>query len=497
MDGHHAGLVLTTDRTMIDIQTKIHDQFSIEFKVGFSGTEGVKVDHFDVNSWIFIPNGLDINKKTYSSDRFYADMKSNVRLLTPAFTLKEMVEGEEAPISHVKKALGVVLGDPSPEHLDELEFQLKLFASIFKSSIRDESVMIMKHVGDEVAYERCLLYVDDVSRVLFEFRGLREKIDPKQEEILTKFAFADEFISHQADIRTMKVLKAINTSDRSEMKDAFKALADMVVNEKTYKTERGYSHAVMDDKKNNRKLLYRHSLLKKYIESALFLKANTTQDGQAVKQISFSLAAGLAMMVYLLITMPFQKYLGNYPSLIFFILVLFYILKDRIKELTRWLFAYQLKDKYYDNKTVVNIKDRKVGWIKEGMDFITDDKVPEEVLKLRARNKLEADNKLLDEKIILYRKRVEIDNAVLRTQYNYEFKGINDIIRYHINYLTKKMDNPESAIACLDEHQQVEIVKAERVYALHFVMQFKWEDQVEYKVFHVMVNRNGIISINS
>ena len=51
---------------MINIQTKIHDQFSIKFKVGFSGTEGVKTDHFDVNSWIFIPNNLDINKTTYS-----------------------------------------------------------------------------------------------------------------------------------------------------------------------------------------------------------------------------------------------------------------------------------------------------------------------------------------------------------------------------------------------------------------------------------------------
>ena len=309
--------------------------------------------------------------------------------------------------------------------------------------------------------------------------------------------FADEFISHQADIRTMKVIKTFNSSDLPEVKDAFAILADFLVEEKAYKTARGYSHTVMGDEVNNRKLLYRHSLLKKYIESALFLKVNTTQDGQAVKQISFSLAAGLAMMVYLLITMPFQKYLGNYPSLIFFILVLFYILKDRIKELTRWLFAYQLKDKYYDNKTVVSIKNRSVGWLKEGMDFITDDKVPEEVLKLRDRNRLEADNTLLEEKIILYRKRVEIDNAVLRNQYNYDFKGINDIIRYHINYLTKKMDNPVSVIDCLDDQRMVQTIKAERVYALHFVMQFKWEDQVEYKAFHVMVNRNGIVSIST
>ena len=482
---------------MIDIQTKIHDKFSIEFKVGFSGTEGVKMDHFDVNSWIFIPNGLDINKQTYSKDRFYTDMKSNVRLLTPVFTLKQMVEGEEAPIHHVKTALESLLNESSPEHLDEFEFQLKLFASIFKSSIRNASAKIMAHADDSNTYERCLAYVDDVSRVLRTFRGLREGIDAKNEEVLTKMGFADEFISHQADIRTMKVLKKINRSDRQELKDAFSALADMLADEKAYKKARGYSHTVIGDEVNNRRLLYRHSLLKKYIESALFLKANTTQDGKAVKQISFSLAAGLAMMVYLLVTMPFQKYLGNYPSLIFFILVLFYILKDRIKELTRWLFAYQLKDKYYDNKTVVNIKDRQVGWIKEGMDFITDDKVPAEVLKLRNRNKLETDNKLLEEKIILYRKRVEIDNVVLRNQYNYDFKGINDIIRYHINYLTKKMDNPESKITCLDERHQLRTLMAERVYFLHFVLQFKWNDQVEYKAFHVMVNRDGILDIKT
>ena len=482
---------------MIDIQTKIHDQFSIEFKVGFSGTEGVKVDHFDVNSWIFIPNGLDINKQTYSKDRFYTDMKSNVRLLTPTFTLRQMVEGEEAPILHVKKAMEASLAEPTQEHLDEFEFQLKLFASIFKSSIRNESTDIMAHVDDTNTYERCLSYADDVSRVLQEFRNLRGLMPPDNEEMLTKMGFADEFISHQADIRTMKILKAVRSSEQQELKDAFAVLAGMLVKEKAYKTSQGYSHTVIGDEANNRKLLYRHSLLKKYIESALFLKVNTTQDGVAVKQISFSLAAGLAMMVSLLATMPFQKFLGNYPSLIFITVILIYMLKDRVKELTRWLFAYQLKDKYYDNKTVVSVKNRQVGWLKEGMDFITDEKVPDEVLKLRDRNKLEADNKLLEEKIILYRKRVEIDNAVLRNQYNYEFKGINDIIRYHINYLTKKMDNPESVIDCLDEHQQVQTIKAERVYALHFVLQFKWEGQVEYKVFHVLANRNGIISINS
>lgn len=92
---------------------------------------------------------------------------------------------------------------------------------------------------------------------------------------------------------------------------------------------------------------------------------------------------------------------------------------------------------------------------------------------------------------------MEIDNGTLRNQYDYDFKGINDIIRYHVNYLTQKSDNPETLIDCLDEREQVQTVKATRVYTIHFVIQFKWENQVEYKDFHIDVNRNGIVDITS
>ena len=485
---------------MIEIQTKIHDRFSIEFKVGFSGREGVKVDHFDVNSWIFVPNALDINKSTYSKDRFYTDMKSNVRLLTPSFSLMEMTLGENAPLQHVRKALEAVAADPSQERLNEFEFQLKLFGSIFKSALRDASSVIIKNLLDGHSAERCAEWTLGVRQVLKSYRELvapMDTLEASKEELRSKMAFVDEFMSHQVEIRSTRIMKAMDRRWTPELKAARTAMEEIYAEEEAYKIKQGYSRVVLGDSDNNRKLVHRHSQLKKYVESVLYLRVNTTQDGVAVKQISFSLAAGLAMMVSLLVTMPFQKYLGNYPMLIFITVVVIYMLKDRIKELTRWLFAYQLKDKYYDNKTVVSIKDSSVGWIKEGMDFIADDKVPAEVLKLRNRNKLEADNQVLEERIILYRKRVEIDNAMLKNQYDYDFKGINDIIRYHINYLTLKMDNPESSVDVMDEQHQVQTIKAERVYILHFVMQFKWEDQVEYKAFQVLVSRNGILEIKT
>lgn len=482
---------------MIDIQTKIHDKFAIEFKVGFSGREDVKDERFDVNTWIFLPNGLDINKDTYSKDRFYTDMKSNVRLITPSFALSEMVGEEAVPFNNLKKAVEEVVAEPSEEHHTEFEFQLKLFGSIFKSSVRDAAAMVIRNLAAPNSYERCALFVEDARKVLSVFRSVAALLPDTDGELASKFGFTDEYMSHQVEIRTLRIIRALDQQKTSDFDSARSVLAQLFSEEETYKIQKGYSHAVVNDEANNRDLLYRHSLLKKYIESALFLKVNTTQDGIAVKQISFSLAAGLAMMVSLLVTMPFTKYLGNYPSVIFITVILIYMLKDRIKELTRWMFAYQLKDKYFDNKTVVSIKDQKVGWIKEGMDFITDDKVPEEVMRLRGRSKLEADNAFLEEKILLYRKKVEVDQELLKNHYNYDFKGINDIMRYHINFLTKKMDNPESVVHCLDERHQLHAVKAERVYNLFTVLQFKWADQTEYKVFRVQVNRDGILSIEN
>lgn len=482
---------------MIDIQTKIHDKFAIEFKVGFSGREDVKDEHFDVNTWIFIPNGLDINKNTYSKDRFYTDMKSNVRLITPSFALNDMAGEESVPFRNLKQAVTDVASEPSTEHRNEYEFQLKLFGSIFKSSIRDAANVINRNIADDMTYERCAQFARDIRHILSAFRSLPAMMTDATEELSSKYAFTDEFMSHQVEIRALRIIRVMDKQSHLELEAARKELEQLFVDEETYKIQRGYSHAVIGDEKNNRQLVYRHSLLKKYIESALFLKVNTTQDGKAVKQISFSLAAGLAMMVSMLITLPFQKYLGNYPYLIFIILILIYMLKDRIKELTRWMFAYQLKDKYYDNKTVVSIKDKQVGWIKEGMDFITDDKVPVEVMSLRDRSTLESDNAFLEEKIILYRKKVEVDQGLLKNHYNYDFKGINDIMRYHINFLTKKMDNPESLVHCLDEQHQLHTLKADRVYTLYIVLQFKWAEQIEYKAFKVVVNRNGILEINA
>lgn len=80
---------------MIDLKTKIHDKYSIEFKMGFVARRKLPESDFSVYTWIFVPSSLDINKFSYPKSHFYRDVKSNIRLITPRFLLRD-IAGEES-----------------------------------------------------------------------------------------------------------------------------------------------------------------------------------------------------------------------------------------------------------------------------------------------------------------------------------------------------------------------------------------------------------------
>ena len=161
------------------------------------------------------------------------------------------------------------------------------------------------------------------------------------------------------------------------------------------------------------------------------------------------------------------------------------MLKDRIKELARYYFAHRLGRKYFDHKADINIKEQPIGWLKEGMDFISDGKVPPEVMEMRGRTPLlEAENRIFDEKIILYRKLVYIDGQELAKYDEYRLSGINDILRL-----------PQTPLRRLRDDGSVEVIYTDRIYYINFVMQFRYGAGSEYKRFRLVVTRNGILSI--
>ena len=122
---------------MISIQAKKHDNFSVEFKFGYNCIEDGVKDKFSVNAWIFVPNSLDINPENYGKKQFYRDIKSNVRLITPVYLLRDLAKDTSLPLVSLKKALQNVVSNSSTSSFNAYEYQLKMFAAIFKSALRE------------------------------------------------------------------------------------------------------------------------------------------------------------------------------------------------------------------------------------------------------------------------------------------------------------------------------------------------------------------------
>lgn len=471
---------------MINVSTKIHDKFSIEFKVGFSGQESSAVNDFAVNAWVFVPNSLDINPATYGKDSFYRDVKSNVRLITPDFSLSDIAQGDGIPLRNLRNAFQTF---PA---LTEYEFHIKLFAAIFRSSLRDTFGQLQQ-TRDPQQIDSAL---DNIRQIFTQYRALEEQLlaTPVPGRAASIFHYADEYMSHLATVQAVKLVRSLQADGHNHTAQA--QLIAFIQDENAYKQILDYTRIQNGDDKSNQELIARHSLLRKYIDSSLYLKMETTEDGTTAQQLSFGMAAGIAMLISMLIALPFQKYLGSYPTLIFIVLVVAYMFKDRIKEWFRKQFAHRLKSKYYDNKTTIQFKNEQVGWIKESVDFISDTKTPCQVLALRNRSDLEADNALFQEKIIFYRKKVHVDSCTLRNHFEYRFSGINDILRLYVNNFTRKMDDPEIATDAIAADGTIQSFNTLRVYNLHIVLQFSYLNQSEYRAFNIALTRDGILSID-
>ena len=109
---------------MIEKNVKIHDKFSLELKFGYSTRRKVKENLFEVNTWIFIPNSLDINRQTYSKTDFYKDLKTNIRLITPEFLLRDIADRKKSPFIHLEDSFNSLAASPTRGNARECEHQL-------------------------------------------------------------------------------------------------------------------------------------------------------------------------------------------------------------------------------------------------------------------------------------------------------------------------------------------------------------------------------------
>lgn len=485
---------------MIEIQSKIHDKFSVEFKVGFLVGDQLSKNDFQVNTWIFIPNSLDINPLTYDKDRFYRDIRSNVRLITPIYTLHELADEESLPFCSLKTACLNLKQNPSATDQTEYEAQIKMYVSILKSSLRDFVRAVKIHSTEESIDNYIRSYLEDMKKIICSYHSLWEIIDLNTVSSSMKelYRFGDEFGSNLIERTSYLLIQYLQLNHKegnSPLCEELFRLIDMI---QQYKHEQGYLEVNADSKTHNREFVFRIGTLKKYIESDLYLTARKKKNTFIAEQIFFSLAAGMSMVFATVVAFSFQQKYGSYTMPLFIALVVSYMFKDRIKDLLRYYFAHKLSSKFFDHKTDISIKNQSIGWSKEGFDFMLENKVPPRVMELRNRSTLiEAENRRMSEKIILFRKRVRLIGKLVRKASAYPLPGINDIVRLNLSDFMRKMDNPEIPLFAPDGASNYHIINGEKIYYINFIIQCKYQEMVLYKRYRLSVNKQGIKHMES
>ena len=480
---------------MIEISTKVHDRYSIELKVGFVTRVQQRMNDFSLAMWIFVPGSLDINRLTYPKEMFYQDLKSNIRLITPEFQLHDIAGGDAFPLARIREACETMAAGPSKTSFSEYEYQVKMFVAIVKSALRDELKRI-RQIGAERDSERqCITLIEDVERISAEYSRLWiiVNIPSVPEEERKKYSFGDEFLG---DILEKGLLDLMTWMKEQGFDALCRRGSEAFRKIDSERIEKGYPVVDPDDPLHNRSFIHRFSVLKKYIESELYLKFPKKKDGVLVEQLYLSIAAGLAMLFATVVSFVFQKKFGSLTLPLFIALIVSYMLKDRIKELMRYYFAHRIGSKYFDSKARIIHNDTVLGWMKEGVDFISREKVPSEVMAIRSNSHLtEVENSITDEKVILYRKSVHVDREKLRENSEYSFNGINDIIRLNVMNFSKKMDDPKVPVSTLGDDGEVKVIECDRAYFMNMILQYQYDNVVEYRRFRVAFSRDGIHSI--
>ena len=476
---------------MINIKPKIHDSNTLEFKVGFLSHDGKTCDDFYINTWIFIPERLDVNRHTFSKDTFYCDKLSYLRLITPQYELRELTDMYSLPFMRIKQACEHLVNDNK-----EFENEVKMYASIIKSSMRNAYNKIAMEANEEVQLSLACDLVEQAKTVAEMYRSLRPTLLGSDEgkKVIVFYDFGDEFISNIIEQQLGRIVKLLNPRERNSG-PLLSMLTQVLDSEHKYRKSHKYLDVEPNSHDDNRQFVYHASQLKKYIESNLYLPTHKRRNTAFLEQVAFSVAAGISMVFATVVSFAFQQTYGNFTLPFFIALVISYMFKDRIKDLIRNYFAHGLGSRFYDYLITIRVDGRKIGKVKEGFDYVSPQDVSRHVNEKRARKNLLVVNRGVDEQVIQYRKYVHLKRKAVNQLSAYPINGINNIVRFNLSGFMRKMDNPTATLYVNRGDASNHFTDGDKAYYLNFIIQCKYENKSEYKRYRVCLRRDGIQSI--
>lgn len=479
----------------MDAAVTIHDDYQIELKLNYPLPRESTKTFYEVGLFVFAPLSLGINPATYSKQQFYTDLQTYIRIKTPSIPLNRLADGETSPIGRLRAVIEAMVRQPSKEPPENYESQIKLFCCILKSAVRDFVAYVSETAITDDRERLVDNYLRDIRLIAAEYRDLRNMIQVPglAKRTANIYLFSDEYISLLIEDYTYHLVEELLGRGAGLSQEKQEELLAMIDDEVQYRGKRGYP-SIPDEKKDNETLVFRRSVLKKYMATVLFLDSDVKKGGFIMEQTLFGMAAGLAMLFAATVAFVSQSIYGNLTLPFFVALVVSYIFKDRIKDLLRFYLSRNMTRSIFDYKTqLYNVTRHIVGVCWESFEFIRKQKLAPEIREIRNSDHItEIENGWVGEQTFLYRKRIRFHPDWKGSIFSeYEIDGVNDIMRFNIQDFLRKMDDPNKELFVMNDEGYYR-VKGTRVYHLNLIIKLIGNKHQSYTRYRVILNRKGI-----
>lgn len=479
----------------------IRDKWQFELKSEFFASKEKKDQYYLQEFYIFIPKSLNINRETYKKESFYSDQTNFVRYKTPIFSFKEINDDQNkrSPLFRIK----VMLSQKDIEEKN-IEDEIKLLGNIIRSLIRQKVLSLIKEIKkDELNHELDKLK-DQINIFLDKFDNILQFLKKDEEnfsiELLKHFYYVNEFIRNSIYYYFTGLLNYLRNNNKIPNKEFDHRICKIILDQTPFiepileNLDQSYENS-----KNNEFIFYRSGLLNKFVLDALLLNIDRTSPDNRLNNFIGSIAAGIAMLVYVILLFVWQGSILFINTTTFILAsVILYILKDRLKEGLKVIsskFAFKL---FPDFTTKIKNENGKcLGVFKESFFFLNDEKLPDEIVQARNRkfHDILEDFKR-PETVIYYKKKLMmkgLDNSDFSRRYD-----VNMIFRFNIHHFLLKADDPQQYYLHLDEETlDIKKISLPKVYHINIIQKKTYIDpdgkkQQDLNKFRLIVDKNGI-----
>lgn len=512
------------------IDVEIHDRQQLEVELAYPLLRDAP-SGYAADLLLFVPRNVGVCADNYSRDEFYRDLTAYLRMDTPPLTLAELadLECKTSPLFHLHQALAALERDVHFRPPRPIVVLAKLFGHVFRESVTAARKALKKQINacaarapeDRPAGDRALLQAlaelgRDGHLALRRFRSMRKRFAPlsgaRPGSVRDTFEFVDENATYYLTEQVAQLL--LHLQRQPALHDGSGVVAAGIATlqremEKVAEERRqeGFVFPDPEDPRTAEFFNYRRGLVKKAMQQAFYLETRALRRDPFVRNAIAMVAAGLAAIWSLVAQVPAT--LGGMSEqtrlLVLASAVVAYMLKDRIKELTKETLARRVRHFDHDNailgdKLVLAGLRGVRGRARERMRWTVPAALQPEIVQLRTHPRTVAGIDIASEEVVAYSRTLQVapePGQELATGF-----ALRDIIRLNLRQFMARLDEPLDRARYYDlKRRRFLQVLIPKVYHLNLIVRVRRGldrgQQVLLARYRVVMNKERILRIET